>query len=117
MGYNSAMRLASGLLLTLVGFCFAQERAREPIIDMHLHAMEVDASTSCAPVDLFPAWDAKEVPDLNSVQSFPCAKPLKAPASNEALMNETLTILRDLNITAVTSGTPEMIDRWKKTGG
>ncbi len=105
--------LAISLLLVTVSFA---QQPREPIIDMHLHASSPDGSSVCAPVDFFPAWDAKIVPDFNSVQSFPCADPINAPATAEEVMRQTLSIVKELNITAVTSGPPALLDQWKTAG-
>jgi uncharacterized protein len=108
----------SAFIVIFIGRSFAQEPTPERIIDMHLHAFPTDpSSTICAPVQYFPPWDAKDIPDYNSIQSFPCAKPLRPPKTDDELMNRTLDILRKLNITAVTNGMPDIIDRWKKAGG
>ena len=67
-------------------------------------------------MDYFPARDAKENPDYNSVPNA-CAKTLKSPATDDALMSQTLEVLSKRNITALTSGSPEKLDVWKKAGG
>lgn len=94
------------------------QSAEQPIIDMHLHAFEVHGPVDggCVPLDSFPAWDAKLSPKYNFTKSG-CANPLKSPKTSDELMNETLAALDKFNITAVTSGKPETVDRWKKAGG
>ena len=104
--------------LVWIPFTLAQQTERAPIIDMHLHASEVESAQDggCVPLDSFPAWDAKLSPTYR-FGSFNCANPLRAPSNSDELMKATLAALSDFNITAVTSGPPDTIDRWKKAGG
>jgi predicted TIM-barrel fold metal-dependent hydrolase len=96
----------------------AQQPAQAPIIDMHLHALEVNGPVDggCVPLDSFPAWDAKLSPNY-VFSDFRCANHIKSPGSSDELMNMTLAALNRFNITAMTSGPPETVDRWKKAGG
>lgn len=115
---------APALLLPLAVFCFGQQSAPEPIIDMHLHAFNVDVfgpppQKVCAPIDLR-SWDPKERPATIAdwmARNTACAKPLVSPLTSDDLRNETLAVLRRLNITAVAGGSPETVDRWKRAGG
>lgn len=69
-------------------------------------------------MEFFPPWDAKDLPNYEDIfQRYRCAHSLKAPPSSDELMNDTLAILDELNITAVTNGEVETVDRWKKAGG
>jgi hypothetical protein len=95
----------------------AQSDDRQPIIDMHLHALDVPdppQTMGCVPRDSFPAWDAK-LPPKSSLGK--CQEPLISPKTSDELMNETLALLDRFNITAVASGPPATVDRWKKAGG
>lgn len=116
--------LASALLLPLAVCCFAQQSAPEPIIDMHLHAFKIDVfgpppQKVCAPLDFWP-WDPKERPTTISdfmARNMSCTKPLVSPVTSDDLMNETLTVLKRFNITAVAGGSPDTVDSWKRAGG
>jgi len=97
----------------------AQSSDRQPIIDMHLHALEapdVPVNGGCVPLDSFPSWDAKLPPEDNFAKSR-CREPLISPKTSDELMNESLAMLDRFNITAVASGPPATVDRWKKAGG
>jgi len=104
--------------LVWIPLVIAQETERPPIIDMHLHASEVNGPVDggCVPLDSFPSWDAKLSPTY-SFGSFNCANHLMAPGTSEELMTATLAAINKFNITAVTSGPPDTVDRWKKAGG
>ncbi len=110
------------LLLALA--CVAQQSAPEPIIDMHLHAFKADVfgpppQSICVPLD-FSAWDPKQrgstIADFVA-GNVRCAKPLISPLTDEELMNKTLAVLKQFNVTAVAGGPPDVVDRWKKAGG
>lgn len=89
----------------------AASAQRPPIIDVHLHAGRVfGAGAMCA----HPEHIALEFPPKSG--SSDCAQPLKAAATDAALLEETLTLLREWNITAITSGSPAYVDRWKDAG-
>ncbi len=96
-----------------------------PIIDMHLHAMTIDAEGPpplfiCAPFDYWPAWDTRlDHGDYEpSVDKHPpCAHPLKTPDTDAELMQRTLAIMRARNVTGLASGDPASVERWKQAGG
>ena len=104
--------------LVWIPVTLAQQAERPPIIDMHLHASEVDGVVDggCIPLESFPAWDAKLSPTYGFTD-FRCANHLKSPGNSDELMNATLDVLSSFNIIAVTSGPPDTVDRWKKAGG
>ncbi len=112
------------LFLPVTMFCFAQPSLPEPIIDMHLHAFNVDffgppPQQVCAPIDLC-SWDPKERPVTIAdwmARNTSCAKPLVSPLTSDELMNQTLAVLKRWNITAVAGGPPDTVDRWKRAGG
>ncbi len=115
--------VALAILVFLTPFCFAQQSAPEPIIDMHLHAFTVDAlgpppNKVCIPLDL-QAWDPKQPPTtmVEAAGNTGCERPLVSPLTNDDLMKETLSILKKFNITAVAGGPAEVVDTWKRTGG
>ncbi len=96
-----------------------------PIIDMHLHAFPADGNGPvpngiCVPMPAQPAHD----PAMAFAQAFgamlgapPCKAPVWGPKTDDEVMQQTLEILERLNITAVTSGPPPILERWSKAGG
>ena len=110
------------LCLIVAGFCgHTQARERLPILDMHLHASPVESQgpppvAICTPIDPFPAWDTAE-PYADTFMAMlknpPCDDPVWSPTTDDALMNETLRIMQDLNIFGVLSGTPERVAAWR----
>jgi len=97
------MRLALCLILSAV-----MQAERLPIIDVHFHAGPGGGDAICAQPEY---WTSN--PDGKGT---PCAKTLLASVSDEAHLSENLRILDEWNITAITSGSPEYVDRWKKAG-
>ena len=95
----------------------ASAKPRPPIIDMHLHAFRLDfaAGAEVCPGSqptVFPAIDPKAAFDPANMAS--CAAPFRAPASDEALMRETLAMLTKYNIRrAVTSGDLADVAAWR----
>jgi predicted TIM-barrel fold metal-dependent hydrolase len=94
----------------------------EPIIDVHFHAMRAGEIGKpplfiCAPFDEWPVWDPKTGPDaleMLAERHPPCRKPLRSPESDEELMRRTLGFVKERNVTAIASGFPEVVDKWKQ---
>ena len=118
------------LLLVAIGvtsWCSAQNRKQspEPIIDMHLHAMHANEMGPppmfiCAPNPFWPVRDARtpgEEYGATFTKKPPCASPLRSPLTDDDLMRKTVAIMRARNVTAVTSGDVEVVDKWKRGGG
>lgn len=97
----------------------------DPIIDMHEHAVPADNNGpppvfQCAPATVYPPWDPKTGPIAYAIQILKtpsCLHPLRSALTEDELMNRTLQILRQRNITAVTSGPTDLITTWKAAGG
>ena len=116
----SARAIVLFVVFMFVSF-IADAQTRPPIIDMHLHALPIDAQgpppqTICAPMSTFPAWD----PKTNYGEVFAnvgidpgCANPIVSPMTQDEVMEESLAILEELNIFAVTSGPPPLVQRWR----
>jgi predicted TIM-barrel fold metal-dependent hydrolase len=105
-------------LLLVSSLAVAQTNEKQPIIDMHLHALEAPGSPvvfGCVPKDSFPAWDMKL--STHSSEKSTCQDPIISPNTSDELMHETLALLDKFNIRAVASGPPATVDRWKKAGG
>jgi predicted TIM-barrel fold metal-dependent hydrolase len=110
------------LALTLLVSIPVGAQERLPVIDMHLHALAADANgppplALCVPVSEFPVGD----PQRHWGEVFmewqkrpPCADPVKSPATDDALMNETIAALEARNVIGVLSGPRERVQRWIK---
>lgn len=100
----------------------AQTPAPQPILDVHLHAFAADSNGPppiyiCAPYDRWPAWDPKTGSDAvaDMVAGHPpCAHPLVSPKTDAEMQQRMLAILEKYNITAIASGTDEIVARWGK---
>jgi predicted TIM-barrel fold metal-dependent hydrolase len=112
------------LLAALLAFAPipAAARDREPIIDMHLHALRADEqgpppiAMCVAPAEM-PVWDQRgpyRDTFMKRLKSPACPDPIWSPTTDEALMRESLAVLDKLNIIAVASGTPERVAAWRK---
>lgn len=89
-----------------------------PVIDMHIHAFALDVppGTAACPGDegvSNPPIDPREAFDLSRLA--PCAHPMRAPASDAALRDETLATLRKHGVRrAMTEGAPERVAEWRR---
>ena len=66
----------------------------------------------------FPAWDPAEsygVTFARMLKDPPCDDPVWSPMTDEALMTETLNVMKRRNIFGVLSGTPERVTTWTTT--
>ena len=105
---------------TLVIPLVAQQR--EPIIDMHMHALAADAQGPpplgmCTPFPEFPAWDPETPYADLFIAKFKkptCADPIWSPVTNDELMNDTLAIAERRNIIGVLSGPAARVSAWVK---
>jgi predicted TIM-barrel fold metal-dependent hydrolase len=115
------MKLQITLLLLLVAHYATSQQDKEPIIDMHLHALPHDENgpqqvSLCYPVStMIPYMDASQ----NGIDVFmkamsnpPCDNPMLSAESDEALFQEILKRLKKYNIQAVTSGKNNMTIDW-----
>lgn len=111
--------LAASIVLAVSFAAFSQKSvSRLPIIDMHIHAEplsefgggELAICTGDQKLVL-PAIDPK-LP-FRPQDIMTCAKPLKASATDENLMKETLEAFEHFNIRrAVTAGPLELVTKW-----
>jgi predicted TIM-barrel fold metal-dependent hydrolase len=100
--------LFAALLALSASTAQAQSR-REPVIDMHLHAYAVDFVAAKTPVctgdqpATYPPIDPRD--DFDPAKMTSCARPMIGAVSDDALMRETLAMLKRYNVRrAVTSG-------------
>lgn len=117
MSINPAA-LALPLLMSIVSAAEAQA----PIIDMHLHAQGAGAQgppgqTICAPYENWPTRDPGQPIEryLDAFSGQPdCPRKFKAATDDSEIRDRTLAELERLNIVAVTSGEPDMVELWRR---
>jgi uncharacterized protein len=89
----------------------------EPVIDVHLHAFAANAfgpppAVTCAAPLIFLARDPKVPLGLNNIAG--CETRLESPMTDEDLMTRTLAMMtRHHIVTAVVSGAPAVVRRWR----
>lgn len=98
------------------------QRPREPIIDVHVHAMAADEQgppplAMCTPMNPMPTWD----PALPLMQNFitpfkqpPCKDPIWSPTSDVELMQRSLAVMDKYNVFGVVSGRYAFVSAWQK---
>jgi uncharacterized protein len=100
------MHAFSRALLGALPLCWfltwGSTQAREPIIDMHLHARKGNYSGAELPQLCVP-------PDAD----VPCPHPLVAVTNAEQFMRDTLAVLEKRNIIGMVSGEPDTMTAWK----
>jgi predicted TIM-barrel fold metal-dependent hydrolase len=114
------MRILLTILVASVGTVLFGQQSPLPIVDMHVHAQAADAQgppplAVCIPFQGI-VRDAKE--DWARVflalqKKPPCSDPVWSPATDNALMNETLDVLKRRNIIGVVGGSLDRIRQWR----
>jgi predicted TIM-barrel fold metal-dependent hydrolase len=100
----------------------AAAQPREPIIDVHMHALAADAQgppplAMCTPFPEYAAWDPATPYGDVFIAAFKepkCGDPIWSPTSDEALMNQTVAIAERRNILGVLSGPAARVSAWAK---
>jgi predicted TIM-barrel fold metal-dependent hydrolase len=106
------------LLLLLAAASQAAPPASLPIIDMHLHARTAKYSGEnpppmCAPFEVMPRSDPKNgIYEGMEFNRPPCAHPIPASATDEAVLRETIAEVEKNNIFGVVSGEPALVGKW-----
>ncbi len=116
------MRLHFIAMLTVLALCRMilplQGQQHGPIIDMHMHAIPVDAfgqNREFCPGDqwkTFPAIDPSR-DDIEQRELEDCPNPLRPPESDEALLKESLDMMRRFNMTGVLIGEISAVSQWR----
>jgi predicted TIM-barrel fold metal-dependent hydrolase len=112
------------LPLTLLALALAADEAAAqsvpPIIDMHLHADTADAEgppplAMCTPIRDMAAQSGQDwaTAFMAGLKKPACPDPVWSPLTDDALMNDTLEVLRRRNIVGVLSGPIERVQRWR----
>jgi uncharacterized protein len=112
----AALPICATLLVSIL----AQQR--EPILDVHMHALAADAQgppplAMCTPFPEYPAWDpALPYRDgfLAKLKKPACADPIWSPTTDVELMNQTIAIVERRNIIGVLSGPEARVAAWAK---
>ena len=98
----------------------ANAQTRAPILDMHLHARKADyigpnPPPMCAPFSIMPRWDLPAPIETGFTFNVmpPCEKPILPGATDDAVMNETIAIMKRNNIIGMVSGEPTLMARWR----
>jgi predicted TIM-barrel fold metal-dependent hydrolase len=110
---------SAAALVALVISLVAQQR--NPIIDMHMHALPADSQgppplAMCTPAPEFPAWDPAIAFQefLANFKTPPCSDPIWSPTTDDELMTQTLAVVERRNVIGVLSGPPARVAAWVK---
>jgi hypothetical protein len=95
---------------------------RQPIIDVHMHALAADAQgppplAMCTPSPDYPGWDpATPYGDrfIARLKKPACRDPIWSPATDDEVMTQTLAIAERHNIVGVLSGPASRVAAWAK---
>ena len=96
--------------------------AREPIIDMHVHALAADDQgpppmAMCVPIDPMPTWDNRNSIIDNFIVPFkkpPCSDPIWSPETTDEIMRQSLAMMEKHNVIGVVSGRMAILGDWIK---
>src|SRR5262249_35072248 len=107
---------AAIFLLVCPAVSFAQnvESKAPPVLDVHVHAMEVNfpVQSMCPNTSKFTASDPKGKEEPFGWVKEDCTPALYASAPGE-YMKEVLVEMERLNVTAVVFGDPKSVQKWK----
>ncbi len=109
--------LVGAIALSASAGLSAQEVGK-PIIDMHLHARRAlyagdNPPPMCTPFTVMPRSDSRNgVYQGMDFNSPPCARPIPAESTDEAVLAGTLAAMEKLNIFGVVSGEPALVATW-----
>lgn len=114
------MRAALIAIVCVMPIAALAQRTPAPIIDMHLHAGPATAQGPpprgiCAPFQRLVVRDPRASTEefAKLLREYPgCPARLLSPATDDALRQQTLEILRRRNIYAVASGSWDWVQRW-----
>ena len=115
-GGRTGARLAAALLTLMP----VTALARDPIIDMHVHALEADDQgppplAMCTPIDPMPTWDASRPTMDNFLTLFknpPCGDPIWSPETTEEVMRRSIEVMERNNVIGVVSGRQRLLASW-----
>jgi predicted TIM-barrel fold metal-dependent hydrolase len=113
--------LCAAAAIAVSSFLPSAQPVPPPVFDVHLHAMAADEQgpppvAMCTPIDPMPTWDPAApfgATFMALLKKPPCPDPVWSPATDRALMEETIAEVRRLNVYGVLSGTPERVAAWR----
>lgn len=108
-------------LIPVLAFVSAEVSAREPVIDMHLHANNPamqgpPPQAMCTPIAVMPPWDTRgDWPSVfaNLSKNPPCPDPIWSPTTEEEYQRRTFAELEKYNVFAALSGDGDRPTKWK----
>jgi uncharacterized protein len=108
------------ILLALTMTLQVAAQGRPPVLDVHLHAAAADEQGPpplgmCTPIPTFQPWDPSRPfgeAFMAMLKSPACSNPVWSPLTDEALMKQTIDVMKRLNVVGVLSGTPERVATW-----
>jgi uncharacterized protein len=111
--------LAGVILLILLPAPMGSQ-AREPVIDMHVHASPANNQGPpplgmCTPLDPMPGWtQLRSFPEefLELFKKPRCPDPVWSPMTDAELMQQTIDAVRRLNVFGMVSGIASRLDTW-----
>lgn len=122
MAYSASMKalVAFSVAASLLTAAAAQQR--EPIIDVHMHALAADAQgppplAMCTPFPEYSVWDPTTPYGDLFIAKFKkpaCADPIWSPTTDAEVMNDTIAIAERRNIVGVLSGPAPRVAAWVK---
>lgn len=116
------VKFVPAVLSLLLPLSAAIAEVPAPVIDVHLHALPADFQgpppvAICTPINPFPAWDPAKpyaATFMHMLKNPSCDDPVWSPKTDEALMNETVEVMKRRNIYGVLSGPAEFVATWVK---
>lgn len=110
----------TALAAALIALLPAAATARDPIIDMHVHALAADDQgppplAMCTPMDPMPTWDASQPLMANFIGPFKapaCADPVWSPETTEEVMRRSIEVMERNNVIGVVSGRQRLVAQW-----
>jgi predicted TIM-barrel fold metal-dependent hydrolase len=121
IGILTPMKVAAAAIAISV-LMIASAQQREPIIDMHMHALAANDQGPpplgmCTPWAEYPAWDPATpyaARFLAAMKKPECSDPVWSPTTDDELMNRTIAIMERYNISGVLSGSAGRVATWAK---
>jgi uncharacterized protein len=114
------MRAFAAVAFAILAIPLAGQQ-RDPIIDVHMHALPADSQgppplAMCTPAPEFAAWDPAIAFQqfLANFKTPPCSDPIWSPTSDDELMKQTLAIAERRNVIGVLSGPAARVAAWVK---
>lgn len=111
-----------GTIFAACLFMAGTAMARDPIIDVHMHASAADEQgppplAICTPMNPMPTWDQTTSWPEALIVYFKhptCKNPIWSPTTDDEIMRKSLAIMQKRNIIAVLNDTRKRVAAWRK---